>query len=85
MTSYLCENEAEKLQNGDFHLAQIPDFRLRYLENIWRIEVSEGSFFFIFLALSSELNLFFEWSCPLSQSRKLVLEHHDPFSILQHL
>ena len=27
------ENEAEKLQNGDFSLAQIPDFGLRYLEN----------------------------------------------------
>ena len=33
VTSYLFENEAENLQNGDFHLAQIPDFRLRYLEN----------------------------------------------------
>ena len=33
---------------------------------IWRIEVSEGSFFCIFLALSFELNLFFEWSCPLN-------------------
>ena len=31
--SYLCQNEAENLQNGDFHFAQIPDFRLRYLEN----------------------------------------------------
>ena len=26
MTSYLRENEAENLQNGDVHLAQIPDF-----------------------------------------------------------
>ena len=33
VTSYLCENEAENLQNGDFHLAQIPDFEVRYLEN----------------------------------------------------
>ena len=33
MTSYLCENEAENLQNGDFILAQIPDFGMRYLEN----------------------------------------------------
>ena len=33
VTSYLCENEAKNLQNGDFHLAQIPNFRLRYLEN----------------------------------------------------
>ena len=29
VTSYLCENEAENLQNGDFHLAQIPDFGMR--------------------------------------------------------
>ena len=33
VTSYLCENEVEKLQNGDFHLAQIPDYGMRYLEN----------------------------------------------------
>ena len=33
VTSYLCENEAENLQNGDFHLAQISDFEMRYLEN----------------------------------------------------
>ena len=26
MTSYLSENEAENPQNGDVHLAQIPDF-----------------------------------------------------------
>ena len=30
MTSYLRENEAENLQNGD---AQIPDFEMGYLEN----------------------------------------------------
>ena len=33
VTSYLCENEAQNLQNGNFHLAQIPDFEMRYLEN----------------------------------------------------
>ena len=33
MTSYLGENEAENLQHGDFHLAQIPDFGIGYLEN----------------------------------------------------
>ena len=33
MASYLCENEAENLQNGDVHLAQIPDFGMAYLEN----------------------------------------------------
>ena len=31
--SYLYENEAENLQNGEVHLAQIPDFGMGYLEN----------------------------------------------------
>ena len=33
VTPYLSENEAENLQNGDVHLAQIPDFEMEYLEN----------------------------------------------------
>ena len=33
MTSNLRENEAENLQNGDVHFAQIPDFGMEYLEN----------------------------------------------------
>ena len=33
VTSYLIESEAENLQNGDVHLAQIPDFEMEYLEN----------------------------------------------------
>ena len=33
MTSYLIKNEAEILQNGDVHLAQIPDFEMEYLED----------------------------------------------------
>ena len=33
MTSYLSENEARNLQNSDVHLAQIPDFKMLYLEN----------------------------------------------------
>ena len=33
MTSCLSENEAKNLQNGDVHLAQIPDFEMVYLEN----------------------------------------------------
>ena len=34
-TSYLSENEAKNLQNGDAHIAQIPDFETGYLENHW--------------------------------------------------
>ena len=35
MTSYLSENEAENVLNGNVHLAQIPDFEMGYLENHW--------------------------------------------------
>ena len=33
MRSYLSENEAKNLQNGDVHLPQIADFGMEYLEN----------------------------------------------------
>ena len=33
MTSHLSENEAKNLQNGNVHLAQIPDFEMGSLEN----------------------------------------------------
>ena len=66
MTSYLIENEAENLQNGDVHLADIPDFEMEYLENHLRIEVGDGSFFCIFHALSFKLNLFFDQRFPLN-------------------
>ena len=52
MTSYLSENEAENLQNGDVHLAQIPDFEMEYLENHLALV------FCIFHALSFELKFF---------------------------
>ena len=43
VTSYLSENEARNLQNGDVDLAQISDFETGHLEN-HLIEVSEGFF-----------------------------------------
>ena len=33
MRSYLRENEAKNLQNGDVHITLIPDFEMEYLEN----------------------------------------------------
>ena len=33
MTSYLTENEAKNVQNGDVCLGQIADFGMGYLEN----------------------------------------------------
>ena len=33
VTSYLSGIKAKNLQNGDVHIAQIPDFEMEYLEN----------------------------------------------------
>ena len=66
MTSYLRENEAKNLQNGDVHLAQIPELKWDISRTIWRIEVNDGSFFCIFHALSFEVNFFFDRSFPLN-------------------
>ena len=33
MTSFSSEDEARNLKNGNVHLAQIPDFKMGYLEN----------------------------------------------------
>ena len=33
MSSYLSENDAKNLQNGDVHLAEIPNFEMGYLKN----------------------------------------------------
>ena len=41
---------------------------------IWGIEVSDGSLFCIFHALSFELYLFFDWTCTLSLCAKLSLQ-----------
>ena len=66
LTSYLSENEAKNLQNGDVHIAQIPDYlKWNISKTIGRIEVSDGSFFLIFHALSFELNFFLDRRFPL--------------------
>ena len=57
MTSYLSENEAENLQNGDVHLAQIADLKTGYLQN-HLAHFFFSFFFFIFYALSFEFNFF---------------------------
>ena len=33
--SYLSENEAKNLENGDIHITQIPNFEMEYLKNHW--------------------------------------------------
>ena len=53
---------------------------------IWRIEVSDGSLFCIFHALSFEHNLFFDRTCPLRynftcKSRSWVWNDHDVIPI----
>ena len=59
LTTHLCENEVEILQNGDIHLAQIPDFEIGNVSRtIWHTEVMDGSILHFYL-LSFEPKLFF--------------------------
>ena len=60
LTTHLCENEVEILQNGDIHLAQIPDFEMGYIisRTIWHTEVIMAHFLHFYL-LSFEPKLFF--------------------------
>ena len=48
MTSYLSENKAENLQNGNVHLAQIPDFEIGYLENHLAVRARYSAFLTLF-------------------------------------
>ena len=49
VTSYLSENEAKNVENGDVHIAQIPDFEIEYLETHW---AHWGRWWLVFLHFS---------------------------------
>ena len=68
MTSYLSENEAENLLNGDSNLPEFLTSKWNISRTIWRIEVGDGSFFGIFRARSFECNFIFDRSFPLINS-----------------
>ena len=65
--SYLSKNDAENLQNGKVHLAQIPEFEMKYIENhlgTLRLVIAHCIAFF---TLSFKLNFFstgFPFNCP---------------------
>ena len=66
VTSYLSENEAKNLQNGDVHIAQIPDFEMEHLENQL---AHQGRWWLVFLHFSHSFiwaKLFFDWRFPLT-------------------
>ena len=58
MTSYLNENEAKIYKMATSILFKFLTLKWDIWRTIWRIEVSDGSFFYIFHALSFELNFF---------------------------
>ena len=65
MMSYFIENEVENLQNGDLHLAQIPDFEMEYLmQDLFSTLRSVMACFFIFTPFYLTLT-FFDQSFPL--------------------
>ena len=84
VTLYLSENEAKNLPNGDVHLAQIPDFEMDISRTIWRIEVSNGSFFFTFFTVFHlSLTFFFYWRFPLNRLWGISQSKTSPTSVLQ--
>ena len=64
MTSYLSENEAKNRQNGDVILLKFLTLGCNISRTNWRIEVSDGSLFCTFHALSFEPNFVFDRSFP---------------------
>ena len=84
VTSYLSENESKSLQNGDVHIAQIPDFEMEYLRTICALRsVMARFFFFIFHALSFELNFFFDLRFPFKQDlvKDQLFHLNEPFQL----
>ena len=51
MTSYLCENEAKIYKMATFILLKFPTLEWDISRTIWRIEVSDSSYFFSFFTL----------------------------------
>ena len=51
VTSYLSGIEAKNLQNGDVHIAQIPDFEMEYLGEPFGALTSVMARFFVFFTL----------------------------------
>ena len=68
MTSYLIENEAENLQNGDVHLAQIPDFDIGISREPFGALRSVMARFFAFFTLFHLSLTFFDRRFPLKES-----------------
>ena len=90
MTSYLNENEAENLQNGDVILLKFLTLKWNVSRTVRCIEVSEGSFFFIFHAPSFEVNCFFDRSFPLilfgsAGARRISISKEKHRTTLGHL
>ena len=74
--SYLSKNDAENLQNGKVHLAQIPEFEMKYIENhlgTLRLGIAHCIAFF---TLSFKLNFFstgLPFNCPLCKILTLLM------------
>ena len=65
MTSFSSENEARNYKMATSIFLKFQTLKCDISRTIWRIEVSDGSLFCIFHALSFERNLFFDRTCPL--------------------
>ena len=76
MTSYLSQNEAKNLQNGDVHIAQIPDFKMEYLENHLAHWGQWWLVFFKFFMLFHVSLTFFQLEVPFNTCLQIVTYNH---------
>ena len=74
MTSYLSENEVKNLKLATSILLKFVTLKWDISRTIWRSEVSDGSLFYIFRALSFELYFFVDGRFPLSSDFTVVSE-----------
>ena len=81
VTPYFSENEAKNLENGDVHIAQIPDFEMEYLKNHWAHWGQWWLIFCIFYALLFELNFFFDRRFSLRQGVQYKEKVHSMKSV----
>ena len=82
VTSYLSENEAKNLQNGEIHLLlNFLTLKWHILRTIWCIDVSNSSFFAFFTLFHLRLT-FFRPEVPLSASKLKIQGLPDLHTII---
>ena len=77
VTSYLSGIEAKNLQNGDVHIAQIPDFEMESRETFGALRSVMARFFLHFSRSFIRAKLFFDRRFPLKRGKHSHCKDHE--------